>query len=48
MNSLSHEFLTSLISSLRLDFVFFKMETHMTFLDVPQAFPKAFLDGTNT
>jgi len=28
--------------------MFFKIDTQMTFLVVPQAFPKAFFDGTNT
>jgi hypothetical protein len=34
------------ISSLALDFSFFKIDTQITFLEVPQDLPRAFFDGT--
>ena len=48
INSLSHWSLISRISSLSFDDVFFKIEIQITFLDVPQAFPKAFFEGIKT
>ena len=48
INSLSHWSRIFLISSLADDFSFLRMDTQITFLDVPHDFPRAFLDGTNT
>ncbi len=48
MKSLSHSPTILWISSFTFDNLFFKIETQMTFLVVPQAAPKAFFDGTNT
>lgn len=48
MKSLSHWSLITLISSFALDLIFFKIETQITFLDVPQDFPSAFFEGTKT
>ena len=31
-----------------LDLTFFRIDTQMTFLEVPHDFPRAFLEGTNT
>ena len=48
MNNLSHSLTILLISSLRFDCLFLRIDTVMTFLVVPHAVPKAFFDGTNT
>lgn len=48
IKSRSHWSRIVLISSLALDLVFLSMETQITFREVPQDFPKAFFDGTNT
>ena len=48
INNLSHSSFILLISSLRSDFLFFRIETQITFLEVPQALPNAFFDSTKT
>lgn len=48
MNNLSHSLTTFLISSFNFDVLFLRIDTVITFLVVPQAVPKAFLEGTKT
>ena len=48
MNNLSHSLTIFLISSFNFDVLFLRIDTVITFLVVPQAVPKAFLEGTKT
>jgi hypothetical protein len=48
VNNLSHLSTIELMVGLRFDLSFFNTDTAITFLEVPQCFPKAFLEGTNT